>query len=171
MACFSPARRRALTRPTAAWRRLLGRVGYFLHEQKVPGGSGARSPRKASVQKRSFCEGIAFPPARRWANLSPSAWFAGAAGAKPAAPPGGRRISPLGPGRLYKRKEEESQRLSSSLLVQFENRHRSVKQICRWHICSVGRSGCKVNWAAGPREGGLGHAARKPALRTITRPI
>ena len=28
-----------------------------------------------------------------------------------------------------------------SFLVQLENRHRSVKQTCRWHVCSVGRSG------------------------------
>ena len=34
-AAFSPARRRALTRPTAAWRRLLGRVGHFFAEEKV----------------------------------------------------------------------------------------------------------------------------------------
>ena len=28
-----------------------------------------------------------------------------------------------------------------SFLIQLENRHRSVKQTCRWHVCSVGRSG------------------------------
>ena len=35
----------------------------------------------------------------------------------------------------------EAKKKMPSFLVQLENRHRSVKQTCRWHVCSVGRSG------------------------------
>ena len=28
-----------------------------------------------------------------------------------------------------------------SFLIQLEDRHRNVKQTCRWHVCSGGRSG------------------------------
>ena len=48
-------KRRGLGSPQRFFRPLLG-------VQKWARGPGARSPRKASVQKRSFCEGIAFLP-------------------------------------------------------------------------------------------------------------
>ena len=48
-------KRRGLGSPQRFFRLLLG-------VQKWARGPGARSPRKASVQKRSFCEGIAFLP-------------------------------------------------------------------------------------------------------------
>ena len=44
--------------------------------------------------------------------------------------------------------------------------HRSVKQTCRWHVCSVGRSG----FAAGrePSQGPAGGMTRKQVSKRVT---
>jgi len=59
-AAFSPARRRALTEPTAAKRRLLGGVGDFAAEGKVTRPGGRNIPKNC---RASPCPHTARPPA------------------------------------------------------------------------------------------------------------
>ena len=66
-------------------------------------------------------------PARLRAGTSP-------APTPPAKPLYGASAAPLCGAPEVKKK-------MPSFLVQLEDRHRSVKQTCRWHVCSVGRSG------------------------------